>query len=261
MVNPIDEPLPCRLFCFPHAGGNASAFRGWTAQPGLSGVIVHPVHLPGRQARFRDPAPVRMAPLVEIVLADLEPWLHEPFALFGHSMGALLAFEVARTLRRRGLPSPLRLCVSSHSAPRLRRLGAPLHRLPDARLLSLLGLAPGAGQSAAQHRELMALMLPTLRADLEVCETYHPAPELPLALPLAAFGGAWDPGVTRAGLAAWGDETTAGFVVRQFPGDHHYLARAAPAVCTILGQFLAIQETPSGARAGDLHPIHMGDLR
>jgi surfactin synthase thioesterase subunit len=233
------EAARCRLFCFPHAGGNSSAFRGWIDQPALAGVTVHAVDFPGRQARFREPALTRMDALVALLADELGPWFDRPFALFGHSMGALVAFELARALRRRGLPAPRHLFVSGHAGPHARRFGVPLHQLSDAMLLSRLGLAPHAWQTRAQHHELMALMLPTLRADVELCETHRPAVEPPLKLPLAAFGGTRDPGVRWSDLATWRAQTSAAFLAQQFPGDHHYLAQSPTELCAVVGRLLA----------------------
>jgi len=240
-------PRRCRLFCFPHAGGNGSAFHAWAAHPALAAVTLQPVDYPGRQARFGEPALARMEDLVALLLAELGPRFEPPFAFFGHSMGALVAFELTRTLRRRGLPAPRQLIVSGASTPRLRRGGLPLHQLPDALLLARLGLA------GVHPAPLLALMLPTLRADVALCETYRPADEPALNVPLAAFAGSRDPSVSWGELSAWRLQTRAAFVARQFPGDHHYLVPSQAGLCEALGRLLA-GPSPQRTATPSIHP-------
>lgn len=236
-----------RLICFPFAGGNASTFRAW---PAISGVTVHPVELPGRQARFGEPAHRRMEDLVASLLAELAPWLVLPYALFGHSMGALVAYALAMELRRLGRPQPGHLLLSGRAPPHVPVPGPRLHRLTDGALLRRL--LPG--MRTAEDRALLDVMLPTLRADVELAETYAPLRETALAIPITAFAGANDPAVSNAALAAWRACTSAPFAMRRFPGGHQYLVEQAPALAAAIGEVLC----QTGPRPD---PVHSFDAR
>jgi surfactin synthase thioesterase subunit len=165
-----------------------------------------------------------MSQLVDQVVDALRGWLDRPFALFGHSMGSTLAFELARRLRAQGAPSPIHLFVSGRRAPHLPDHDSPLHNLSEAALLDELVARYGAASSALlRDPELRPLLLPVLRADLEAVETYTYAVQPPLDCPINAFGGMADPRANAAQLAAWREHTTAAFLMRCFPGDHFYL--------------------------------------
>jgi len=228
-----------RLFCFPYAGGSAPAFRTWTA--GLPAKVeVCPVQLPGRGSRLSEPPFTRLAPLVETLAHVLSPLLDKPFAFFGHSLGALISFELARQLRRQYGVHPVRLFVSAASAPQIPPASAPLHALSDSALLKALCRLNGTPAEVLEHAELMQLMLPTLRADFAVYETYVYSAEPPLNCPVAAFGGLQDHRVGRSDLSAWRDQTCASFSLRMFPGDHFFLNTdqrlLLPALCQELHQ-------------------------
>jgi medium-chain acyl-[acyl-carrier-protein] hydrolase len=211
-----------RLFCFPYAGGGASSFRSW--QPLLPEQIeLCAMRLPGRDGRVAVPAFQRMAPLVAHLVNALRSRLDLPFALFGHSMGALVAFEVARQLRRERLPAPCHLFVSGFRAPQLPDDGQSIHELPDGPFRDELRRLGGTPPAILDDAELMELVLPNLRADFAVCETYAYTPEAPLDCPVTAFGGRDDVEVSRADLAAWRAQTRGAFKIRQFAGDHFFL--------------------------------------
>ncbi|GHD52914.1 thioesterase [Thalassobaculum fulvum] len=211
-----------RLFCFPHAGGAASSYFHWPAA--LDGVDVLAVQPPGREGRIAEPPVADMATLLERLVAAVEPYLDRRFAFFGHSMGALVAFELARELRRRGLPAPERLYVSGRRSPTVPTAEAPLHVLPDDELVAELNRRFGGLPAAIlAEPELMALFLPVIRADLTVLERHGFATEPPLAVPITAFGGVDDARATADGLEAWEELTTGGFAMRRFPGGHFYL--------------------------------------
>lgn len=213
-----------RLFAFPWAGGGATVFQTWAS--GLpADVELLPVQLPGREERLGEPAFERIEPLVEATRQALAPHLDVPFAFYGHSMGALVAFELTRALRRRGGPMPARLMVSGRRAPHLPVPRPHLHALPDAEFLAGLRRLQGTDDAVLESSELMALVLPTLRADFAVCETRVHAEEPPLDLPITAFGGVSDREAGFADVAAWRHHTRGGFRSRMFPG-HHFFPRS-----------------------------------
>lgn len=210
------------LFCFPHAGGGASWFRVWSKQ-WPRWVSLYPVELPGRESRLHDRAFDRIAPLVAALVHDLAPYVHKPFAFYGHSMGALIAFELARALRASAGVQPSHLFVSGCQAPNAPLRRAPIHALPRAAFVRELRRMRGTPAEILDCGELMDLMLPTLRADFSLCETYVYRPGLPLNCPISAFGGSEDPLVSRDDLAGWHEQTNGSFALRLFPGGHFFV--------------------------------------
>jgi medium-chain acyl-[acyl-carrier-protein] hydrolase len=218
---------PCRagtlrLLCFPHAGGMAHMFRDWGSYL-PSHVEVCPVQLPGRGPRIGEPPHRTIAALVEDACAALLPYLDGRFALFGHSMGAIVAFELARLLRARHGVAPTHLVVSAHRAPGTPRKRPPIHVLPDDELVTELLRMRGIPQGVASNAELMALLLPVLRADFEAIETYSPTADAPLDCPLTVFGGDADPLIAAADLEGWRHQTTRRFALHMLPGDHFFV--------------------------------------
>ncbi|HEU0299177.1 MAG TPA: thioesterase II family protein [Longimicrobium sp.] len=234
IVRPRPSPRArLRLFCLPHAGGGASAFRGWAdALP--PEVEVCPVQLPGRENRVAEPAFDRVPPLAQALADAVEPLLSLPFALFGHSNGALIGFELARALRARGRPGPVHLFASGRRAPDLPSGRPPTHHLPDAEFLAELQELGGIPPQVLEHPELMAVLLPTLRADVAIHETYEFREQPPLPCPVTAYGGLTDPKVSREQLQAWGRHTGGPFTMRLFPGGHFYLQEERTAVLRVL---------------------------
>ncbi len=181
-----------RLFCFPHAGGGASLFHGW-ADRLPPAVEVCPVQLPGRETRFGEPPINRLGPLVGALAEALLPHLDRPFAFFGHSLGALIGFELARRLRReRGL-EPVHLFASACAAPQRWGCVRPIHALPDAAFRKELRRLRGTAPAVLDNEELMEILLPALRADFALCETYAYGEDDPLSCPVTAVGGLRDP--------------------------------------------------------------------
>jgi surfactin synthase thioesterase subunit len=186
------------------------------------GIETCVVALPGRGRRFAEPAVDSLRPLVEELYEAVQPLVEEPFALFGHSMGALVAYELARMLRRRRSIEPVHLFVSGAGAPQLPRR-VVLHTLPDAELLSELQRLNGIDPELLREPELLALLLPTVRADLKAAETYESADGPALSCPLSTFGGSRDWLAPPDQLHAWGELTTGPFSVEVFDGDHFFL--------------------------------------
>jgi medium-chain acyl-[acyl-carrier-protein] hydrolase len=219
------QPRPSarvRLFCFPYAGGGASLFRAWGERLPAS-IEVCPVQLPGRENRLSERPFTRLGPLVEAVAAGVGHLFDRPFAFFGHSMGALVGFELARLLRRERGTGPEHLFVAGHRAPHVPSDEPPAYDLPEPELIEELRRLDGTPQTVLEHPELMSLMLPLLRADMAVCQTYEYAPGPPQVCPVTALGGLHDLDVTRERLGAWRAHTEAAFKLRMLPGGHFFL--------------------------------------
>ncbi|MFE0043492.1 thioesterase II family protein [Streptomyces albireticuli] len=222
-----------RLFCLPYAGGGAAVYHAWRdAAPGH--IEVCAPELPGRGRRLGESPYSRLRPLVGALADAVADGLDRPFALFGHSMGGLLAFELTRTLRERGLPLPAHLFVSAMAAPGTSRRRPDMHNATDAEFHRELRFLNGTPRELLENDELMALMLPTLRADFSVLETYEHRPEPPLPVPVGVFAGTADPSVPLATLQGWRDQTTAGSRLTLFPGDHFFLHSAMTDVMTAI---------------------------
>jgi surfactin synthase thioesterase subunit len=234
----IQRPRPrpdarLRLLLLPHAGGGASSFRGWAdALP--PDVEVCPVQLPGRENRVMEKAFDRMPPLVQALAEVMERWRDLPFAVFGHSNGALVGFELARLARRTGTPGPVHLFASGRRAPDVPSRLPDVHQLPDDQMISELARLGGMPKQVTEHPELMQLLLPLLRADLALIETYEFREEPPISIPITVYTSTADPRVNLDEARAWERHTAGGFEMRVFPGDHFYLAGPDPQVMATL---------------------------
>jgi medium-chain acyl-[acyl-carrier-protein] hydrolase len=240
----VRKPRPrakVRLFCFPYAGGGASIYRAWPdALPHLDVCALQP---PGRETRMREAPFTRLDPFVDSAVEAILPLLDQPFAFFGYSLGAYVAFEAARRLRARGAAMPVRLFLAACPAPQVARRKPPIHALPEAELIQEIKSYAGTPAEVLEHEELMALLLPLLRADFGVFETYSSRAEAPLDVPLSILGGLTDEDATRADLEAWREHTTKAFVLRMFPGNHFFInterTRLLTSVLQDLGPLLA----------------------
>jgi surfactin synthase thioesterase subunit len=218
-IERVDGP---RLFCFPHAGGGAAGFAAWAA--GWRGArAICPVRLPGRESRQVEAPFERMAALVGALADALASYLDRPFGFFGHSMGAVVGFELARELRRRGLLQPRVLIASGARAPQFRRGHMPPPDPSDEELLAELGRLEGTPQGLWEDAAAQAVLLPALRADTGLYRRYVYGEEARLDCTICAYGGAADVNVSEAHLAAWQEQTTGLFRLQRFDGGHFYL--------------------------------------
>lgn len=221
----IPRPNPnckLRLFCFPYAGAGATVFREWSKY--LPGDIeICAVQPPGRESRVREAPYTQVEPLVASLLETMPARLDKPFAFFGHSLGALVAFVLTRELRRKHNILPKHLFVSARSAPQSSRRESPFYALPDAAFLEKVRQLGGMDASILENAELMELITPILRADFQMNETYTYVTEHPLACPISAFRGAKDDLMTYDEVAAWSEQTTGKFRLRTLPGGHFFI--------------------------------------
>ncbi|HEX6702550.1 MAG TPA: alpha/beta fold hydrolase [Gaiellaceae bacterium] len=209
-----------RVHVFPYAGGAAAAARDWDGRLGPD-VCVAPVALPGRDGLFNKQALTDHREAVAYLRRTLVPTLEPPFAFYGHSMGAHLAFEVARDLRRLGLPEPVHLFVSGASAPQFGPPRPNAH-LPDDRFVARLRELGGTPDAVLEHEELLAFLLPLLRADFALAESYRYVEEPPLECPLSVWGGT-DDGHGPERLEPWREQTTGRFRLRMLRGGHFFI--------------------------------------
>ncbi|WP_158899999.1 thioesterase II family protein [Burkholderia sp. L27(2015)] len=218
-----DCPAPrLRLYCFSYAGGSAADFMPW--QSALAPDIeVCAIQLPGRGARLDEPTVASMAQLLETLAPVIARDGEQPFAFFGHSLGALVAFEVARYAMHRSLPQPSRLLVSGCAAPQRYHSLEQLHRLSDDGLVDALRRLNGTPAELLEHRELMELILPALRADLTLAETYayRPGPSLPV--PITVLSGTLDLHTQLEPVDAWHEQTCVECRTYAFEGDHFFI--------------------------------------
>jgi len=238
---PVVRPR-LRLVCLPYAGGSATLFSSWPA--GLpAGVELVAVQLPGRGKRIGEALFTQLEPLVAALDTALAPLADVPLALFGHSMGALVAYELTRRWRGHGGPRPVQLLVAARAAPQLASDHPPLHTLPDAELLVELRRLGGTPEGFLENRELIELLLPTLRADFAVIETWRHVEDEPLATPLTAIGGLADRGVGVHDLEPWRALTTGPFSLHMLPGDHFFVHDPQPTLLPLIRRLLTSATT------------------
>lgn len=219
LVRGASRSAQARLYCFPHGGGSAAEYAGWARH--LTGIEVWAIQLPGRGTRFKEPAFTSMAQLVSALVEQVS--FRAPFAFFGHSFGALVAYEVPRQLRRRNRQLPEHLVVSGYPAPHLPRVEQHVHELPDDQLLAEVGGRHGGlSEEVLTDPQLRALTVGCLRADYQIVETYVWQEDAALPMPITVFAGREDH-IPPDELALWDRHTTGGVTVREFPGGHFYL--------------------------------------
>jgi surfactin synthase thioesterase subunit len=242
----VRSPAPnaaSRLVCFPYAGGGPAAFRPWAAEP-PGGIEVCCVHLPGRESRLAEEPLRRFGPAVAAVVEALDA-VEPPFSFFGHSLGALIAFEVTRALAARGLAGPTHLVVAGCHAPHLPTRRPWLHPLADTEFLERIRGLGGTPPEVLENDELMSLLLPALRVDFELYETYRYEGGESLSIPILALAGSDDPTTAPGAVAVWAEHTAAPFAFRVVPGEHFFPFTERRLVLASIERFVAA----SGAAA------------
>lgn len=211
-----------RLFCLPYSGASAMLYARWKRHL-PSWIEVCPVELPGRGRRFAENLQTDLCALASQLADEIAARLDQPYAIFGHSLGGLLAFELAHALRERGLPMPQALFASAASAPARRDSHRELaEEQSDAQLIERMRRLGGTPESVFADEEMLRLTLPVMRADFLLCGLYDYRRRPPLACPIHVFGGKADR-LSVESLSAWQDETSAGFSLEMLDGGHFFL--------------------------------------
>jgi medium-chain acyl-[acyl-carrier-protein] hydrolase len=212
-----DGGLP--LFCVPHAGAGASVFRPWMAQ--LPGISVCPLQPPGREGRVPERPYQRIEPLADEFAATIFDVAGGPYAVYGHSLGALVGYETVRRIRDLGGPTPVHLFVSGCGAPRCTtESGTPVSTMSEAQIAELLRRLGGTPEWLLAEPVLLRWILPPFRADFVVKENYRYRPGPPLEVPITALAASADPRVELGQMEAWGDHTTGPFRLHTLTGGH-----------------------------------------
>jgi medium-chain acyl-[acyl-carrier-protein] hydrolase len=229
-----------RLLCLPFAGGGATTYRPWVELLAPAAIDVWPVQLPGHENRLAEPLYTDLESLVEDLADELGPYLDDlPYAVFGHSVGAVVAYEFAREMRRQGLPEPTHLVVSARRPPHRPDPDPPAHALPREQLLTRLRRYGGDGQRQLSDDALVDLLLPTVRADLGLVERWAWMPEEPLACPVTVLAADADAAVPVDDLPPWSALTRGPFQLRVLPGGHFYLTEDVTAATSAVRDALA----------------------
>ncbi len=226
-----------RLFCFPYAGGSPSVFRHWPDSLRADAEMLA-VQAPGRGARISEPPIASMPTLVQQLCDSIAPLLDRPYVYFGHSCGALVAFELARRLQQLHYPGPEHVVLSARRAPHLPPLDPPVASLPDTEFLEVLRTYGAMTEDVLADRDLLALVLPTLRADIALLETHVHRPVPKLSVPATILGGTSDPLVPQADLRAWQDLISAPVRFRMIEGGHFFLKEVPGEVVGCLDEIL-----------------------
>lgn len=215
------KPL-LQLFCFPYAGGSPLVFRPWRRHL-PSQVDLCLVHLPGHGKRFGEPPLTRLSAVVEAITPEIRSELQVPFAVYGHSMGGTICFELAREIQRQYGIKPAHIFISGRRAPHLCESESAAFHLPHDEFIAELKRLNGTPKEVLDNPEATELFLPILRADFEIVDTYKYHPGERLSCPITVYGGLQDKDVPVKTLRGWQEHTSGAFKLRMFPGDHFFI--------------------------------------
>lgn len=232
-----DRHARLRLFCFPYAGGSARVFHSWKDLMPCE-VDVCPIELPGRGSRIDEPLKDDFRALTESLFTSIRPFLDVEFAFFGHSMGALIGFDLACLIRAMQMPGPSFLLISGQKPPSRSEASHPVCSITDPVLAKELDRLNGTPREVLGNSHLMSMLLPILRADYTVIDTYHYSPQRPLSCGIVAFGGLNDPEVTRCDLNSWQAYTNSSLEVVMLPGDHFFIHSAQALLLRVISRTL-----------------------
>lgn len=229
-----------RLFCFHHGGGSASIYRCWVKDI-IDSVEIVAIQLPGREERYNEQLLNNINIIINELYLDFNEYTDKPFVLFGHSLGALVAFEFARALRRNGRPQPKHLIVSGAKAPQIPLESPNIHSLSDSEFIQELRKYNGVSQSMMENKELISVFLPAMKSDFCMYETYEYRNESPLSYPITALGGLDDETFRKENLIEWKIQTIDSFKYYFLPGNHFFIKSAHDKTIKIVN--LALKET------------------
>jgi len=220
---PFPQPdAALRIFCLPFAGGGATIYRDWGKLLG-STIEVCPIQLPGRESRFSEPAFTEAQALAQALSNQLQPYKDKPFVLYGHSMGALVAFELTRVLQDAGFKMPETLILGAHRAAHLPRTRETFYSLDDKTFIQKLQRFGGFPEEVLASEELMQLLMPTLKADFKLCDTYVYSDQEPLNCPIHVFSGATDREAPYDVMEAWRQHSSIGTQMHVFQAGHFFI--------------------------------------
>jgi len=225
----VKTEADARIFFFPYAGGGPAVFSKWCAKLPAT-VEAHIAHYPGRGSRHNETPIKSLLTMVDELSQAIQPFLDKPYAFFGHSLGGMVAFELTRVLRQKGLPQPVILFISACGAPHIPDPHPMIHALPESEFIHSLKELDGIPQKVLQNDEMLKLFIPILRADFETLETYKYTPDKPLDYPIIAFGGLADKCISRERLEGWDALTNVRFESRYFMGDHFFINTARESI-------------------------------
>ena len=214
-----------RLFTFPFSGAGSVIYQPWVKGFNVANLQVVGVQLPGREARLHEPALLNLELLIEQLSTAILPYTDKPYSFFGHSLGGLVAFELCRALRKLGANLPENLFVSAFRAPDMINPNPILHRLSDSDLTEKMRAYGGTAEAIISNADLMAILLPIIRADFTIFENYHYLIEPPLDLPITALSGRFDSVVKSSYMKDWCLQTSQTFEHLTFEGDHFFLSK------------------------------------
>jgi medium-chain acyl-[acyl-carrier-protein] hydrolase len=233
----LESNVKLRLFCFPFGGAGASFYRDWNRNTPHF-IEVCPVQLPGREERLSEKPFTNLVPMVSELGKILVPYFVQPFAFFGHSMGALISFELTRYLRRYHQSMPECLFISARPAPQIELADPPTYDLPDQEFIENIRKIQGTPETVLENDELMELFLPILRDDFRLCQTYRYSHEQPLNCPFHVFGGLEDSEISQDDLLHWRSQTIYPMQLKMFKGNHFYIIQNQASLLQIISQQL-----------------------